>query len=275
MQEAARAAGVHVVWGSYERGPQRGVVFNSAALIGPDGDLLGVYRKTHPYCTELRSRGGWVTPGDEVCVVDTALGRIGMIICFDGDYPELSRITAVRGAEVIARPSALLRSADIWELTNRARAYDNHVYVIGANATGADPGGAIYFGNSMIVTPIAEVVARAASHEGWVSARLDPATRARVADPGIERGAGVRPPGRPQPGPDPPLRGRPRRPGEDPVPARALTDRRQIRPAVTGGRVSARAAVGRAPRGRSSFRCRPRDPTDPGVRGITRLADPG
>ena len=46
-------------------------------------------------------------------------------------------IEAVLGAQVIVRPSALLRSADIWELTNRARAYDNHVYVIGANATGA------------------------------------------------------------------------------------------------------------------------------------------
>ena len=58
------------------------------------------------------------------------------------------------------RPSALLRSADLWELTNRARAYDNHVYLIGANATGTDPGGAIYFGNSMIVSPVAEVIAR-------------------------------------------------------------------------------------------------------------------
>ena len=117
-------------------------------------------------------------------MVETDLGRIGMIICFDGDYPELSRITAVRGAEVIVRPSALLRSADIWELTNRARAYDNHVYVVGANATGADPGGVLYFGNSMIVTPIAEVVARAASHECWVSARLDPATAMASLTPG-------------------------------------------------------------------------------------------
>jgi deaminated glutathione amidase len=125
-----------------------------------------------------------VTPGDEVCVVDTDVGRIGMIICFDGDYPELSRITAVRGAEVIVRPSALLRSADIWELTNRARAYDNHVYVVGANATGSDPGGVLYFGNSMIVTPVAEVVARAASHECWVSARLDPATAMSSLTPG-------------------------------------------------------------------------------------------
>jgi len=174
LQDLARRLGVHLVVGTYERGPERGVVYNAAALIGRDGDVAGVYRKTHPFATELRSRGGWVTPGAEVSVVDTDLGRIGMIICFDGDYPELSRITAVRGAQVIVRPSALLRSADIWELTNRARAYDNHVYVVGANATGVDPGGALYFGNSMIVTPLAEVIARGSSHESWVSARLDP-----------------------------------------------------------------------------------------------------
>ncbi len=184
LQEVAQRLGVHVVWGTYERGPQRGAVYNSSVLIGPGGDVLGVYRKTHPFCTELASRGGWVTPGDEVCVVDTELGRIGMIICFDGDYPELSRIQAVQGAEIIARPSALLRSADIWELTTRARAYDNHVYVVASNATGVDPGGVILFGNSMIVTPVAEVVARAASHEGWVSARLDPDTALASLTPG-------------------------------------------------------------------------------------------
>ena len=184
IQEAARDLGVHVVWGTYERGPQRGVVHNAAVLVGPDGTVLGVYRKTHPFCTELVSRGGWVTPGDEAVVVDTSLGRIGMIICFDGDFPELSRVTAIHGAEILVRPSALLRSADLWELTNRARAYDNHLFVVGANATGIDPGGTIYFGNSMIVTPIAEVVARAASHEGWVTARLDPATAMATLTPG-------------------------------------------------------------------------------------------
>ena len=147
---------------------------NSSVLLDRDGSVLGVYRKTHPFCTEAVSGGGWVTPGDTVTVCDTDLGRIGMIICFDGDYPELSRIQAVQGAEVICRPSALLRSADIWELTSRARAYDNHVFVVGANATGTDAAGVHYFGNSHIVTPIAHIAAKAASHEGWVSARLDP-----------------------------------------------------------------------------------------------------
>lgn len=180
----ARDLGIHLVWGSYERGAERGVVHNSAVLAGPGGDVLGVYRKTHPFGPELASRGGWVTPGDEVTVVETPLGRIGMLICFDGDYPELARIQAVRGAEVICRPSALLRSADLWELTCRARAYDNHVYVVGANATGSDPGGVLYFGNSLIVTPGAEVVARGASQESWVSARLDPERALASLTPG-------------------------------------------------------------------------------------------
>jgi len=190
IQAAAAALGVHVCVGTYERGRERGVVYNSSALIGPGGSLLGVYRKTHPYCTELMSRGGWVTPGDAVCVVDTDLGRIGMIICFDGDYPEVTRIQAVQGAEVICRPSALLRSADIWELTSRARAYDNHVYVIGANATGVDPAGVLYFGNSHIVTPIAHIAAKAATHESWVSARLDPDEALASLTPGSSVGQG-------------------------------------------------------------------------------------
>lgn len=165
---------IHLCLGIYRRGPQRGVVYNSAVLLGPDGALLGRYDKTHPFHAEAVGGGGWVTPGTTVTVAETDLGRIGMIVCFDGDYPELSRIQAVRGAEVILRPSALLRSADIWELTSRARAYDNHVFVVGANATGTDAAGVHYFGNSHIVTPIGHIVAKAASHEGWVWADLDP-----------------------------------------------------------------------------------------------------
>jgi predicted amidohydrolase len=184
VQETARRLGIHIVLGTYERGAERGTVYNTAALIGPDGEILGAYRKTHLFCGEDRAGGGWVTPGDRAVVVETGLARVGLIICFDGDYPELARIEAVRGAEVICRPSALLRSADLWELTNRARAYDNHVFVVGANATGVDPAGALYFGNSMIVSPVAEVIARAASHEGWVSARLDPATALASLTPG-------------------------------------------------------------------------------------------
>lgn len=181
--EVAEELGIHLCFGTYEAGGP-GVVYNSAVLLGPTGKQIGLYRKTHPFHSESVVNGGWVTPGNEVCVVETDLGRIGMIVCFDGDYPELSRIQAVRGAEVICRPTALLRSADIWDLTSRARAYDNHVYVVGANCIGIDPGGVHYFGNSHIVSPIAEVLAKAASHPGWVAARLDPEEALASLTPG-------------------------------------------------------------------------------------------
>lgn len=174
IAEAAADLGVTVVWGTYERGPDPDRLYNSAATIGPDGAVLGVYRKTHLYVLEHEDTGGWVTPGDDVTVVDTPGARVGSTICFDGDFPELARINAVLGAEVVVRPSAFLRSADIWELTTRARAYDNHCYVVAANAVGQDPSGTVYFGNSLVVGPTAEVLARGTAQEGWISATLDP-----------------------------------------------------------------------------------------------------
>jgi beta-ureidopropionase len=174
IQAAARSLGVHVVWPTYRRGPERGIVYNSAILIGPDGEIIGIYDKTHPFPLERRDCGGWVTLGDRADVFKTALGDIGMIICYDGDFPELSRLLAVKGAEIIVRPSALLRSFDIWYITNAARAYDNHVYVVATNAVGPDAGGSYYFGHSMIVTPIAWRLAQARGGEEIIAAKLDP-----------------------------------------------------------------------------------------------------
>ena len=174
IQAAARSLGVHVVWPSYRRGPERGVVYNSSILIGPDGEIIGIYDKTHPFPLERADCGGWVTLGNRADVFETALGSIGMIICYDGDFPELSRLLAVKGAEIILRPSALLRSFDIWYITNCARAYDNHVYVVATNAVGPDAGGSYYFGHSMIVTPIAWRLAQARGGEEIIAAKLDP-----------------------------------------------------------------------------------------------------
>lgn len=170
----ARRLGVHVVLPVYERGLARGDVFNSSVLIDDDGHVLGVYRKTHLFPTERRSAGGWSLPGREAPVFRTKLGVIGMIICYDGDFPELSRCLAVQGAEVIVRPAALLRSYEIWSLTNRARAYDNHCYMIGVNSIGPDARGNYYFGHSQIVSPIAHVLALASGTEEIVAHELDP-----------------------------------------------------------------------------------------------------
>lgn len=174
VAQAAKKHGVYIVLPTYERGNSRGCVYNSAALIGPDGQIVGIYRKTHPFPSERKAAGGWCTPGTSAEVFDTKLGKIGMIICYDGDFPELSRLLAVKGAEVIVRPAALLRSYEIWEMTNMARAYDNHVYFIAVNALGPDAGNNYYFGHSMIVSPIAQKLALARGTEEIIAVKLNP-----------------------------------------------------------------------------------------------------
>jgi beta-ureidopropionase len=174
IQAAAQALGVHVVWPSYRRAGERGFVYNSSILIGPNGEIIGVYDKTHPAPWERRDKGGWAEVGSRAEVFETALGSIGMIICYDGDFPELSRLLAVRGAEIIVRASAFQRSYDIWYITNAARAYDNHVYVIASNIVGPDACGNYGFGHSMIVTPIAWRLAQARGTEEIIAAELDP-----------------------------------------------------------------------------------------------------
>lgn len=187
LQAIAQALGIYLVFGTYERGPMRGIVYNSAALVGPNGDVLGVYRKTHLFPTERLTpapqgeAAGWSTPGTAPMVVETPLANFGLTICFDGDFPELYRAEAIMGAEVICRPSALLRTFEIWELTNRARAYDNHVYIVACNAVGPDAGNNYYFGHSMIVDPIAHKLAQARGTEEVCFAELDPDPIKRIS----------------------------------------------------------------------------------------------
>ena len=171
---------VHVILPIYEKGKEKNVIMNSSVLINDEGEIAGIYRKTHPFPTERIGGGGWTTPGKEAVVVDTKLGKIGMIICYDGDFPELSRVLAIQGAEIITRPSALLRSFEIWDMTNKARAYDNHVYIIAVNSVGADAEDNYYFGSSMIISPIAQKLAQARGTEEIISAKLDPNPLKRI-----------------------------------------------------------------------------------------------
>lgn len=172
--EKAAKEGIYVVWPTYERGEEKNVVYNSVLLISDKGEVVANYRKTHLFPTERVENGGWSTPGDEVVVVDTPFAKIGLICCYDGDFPELSRACAVKGAEVIVRPSAFLRSFEIWELTNKARAYDNHVYMIATNSVGPDANANNYFGHSMIVSPTAELLALCRGSEEICAVELNP-----------------------------------------------------------------------------------------------------
>lgn len=163
---------VDIVLPMYERKDNK--IYNDAIYINKNGDILGIYRKIHLFPTERLENGGWSTPGKDIVTIDTDFAKLGLMICYDGDFPELARILTLRGAEIIIRPSALLRSFDIWDLTNKARAYDNHVYIISVNTVGPDGDANYYFGHSMIVDPTAHKVALARGSEEIVFAEIDP-----------------------------------------------------------------------------------------------------
>jgi predicted amidohydrolase len=159
IQKICRELKIHCVLPTYARGSKTGVVYNSAFLIDSRGRNLGVYRKTHLFPTERKANKGWTTPGRCYPVFKTEIGTIGIHICYDGDFPEVSRILAVKGAQILCRPSALLRNFEIWEASNKMRAYENHVHHVAVNAVGFDAAHTTYFGHSMIISPIAQTLA--------------------------------------------------------------------------------------------------------------------
>ena len=118
---------LHLVACLYEREDK--AVYNTAILLGPDGKLIGKYRKV---CLPHSEVEAGVTPGEDYPVFDTQLGKIGMMVCYDGFFPEVARELTNRGAEIIAWP--------VWgcnPLLGQARACENHVYIVSSTYTDA------------------------------------------------------------------------------------------------------------------------------------------
>lgn len=125
--QLAREHRIHLVVGLVER--DRHLVYNTGVLIGPSGELIGKYRKVALPRTEIEAG---VTPGTEYPVFETAIGRVGMMICYDGFFPEPARQLSIRGAEIIAFPVAGCNP-----LLAAARACENHVFLVSSTYTDA------------------------------------------------------------------------------------------------------------------------------------------
>jgi deaminated glutathione amidase len=181
-RELAAELGIDLVAGSVaerREGHQR--VANTSVHAGPDGELHAVYRKIHMFDVEVGGvqyrESEHSEPAEEIVLTLTAGGvELGLTVCYDLRFPELYRILALRGARVITVPANFTRVTGEahWEVLLRARAIENQVFVI-APGQGNLPGpeGDSY-GNSMIVDPWGEVLARApATGACFVAADLD------------------------------------------------------------------------------------------------------
>src|SRR5215471_11274276 len=147
LEDACRRLDAYVVCGLLERDGD--AIHNAAVLVGPDG-LVGSYRKSHlPFLGVDR----YVRAGDELPVFDTPVGRIGLEICYDLRFPEVTRSLALAGAEIVCLPTNWpMAAAQNAELLAPARAYENRVFLLVANRIGRERT-AEFCGRSQIVDP--------------------------------------------------------------------------------------------------------------------------
>jgi deaminated glutathione amidase len=177
----ARELGVDLVAGSMlERVAGREKLANTCAHVDVHGELAATYRKLHMFDVEIAGRcyreSDVEEPGEEIVLSQTSHGvPLGLSICYDLRFPELFRILALRGARVVALPSAftLATTRDHWDVLVRARAIENQLFMIAANQFGAHPGGHRSGGRSLIVDPWGVVLARAPDSVGHIVAELD------------------------------------------------------------------------------------------------------
>lgn len=188
LAERARRHGIYLHCGSiYETRPGDPHIFNTTVVLDPAGEVIAKYSKIHMFDVVLDGVASYqesatVSPGDEIVTVDVDGVTVGLAICYDLRFPELFRILALRGADVIVLPAAFTMTTgkDHWEILVRARAIENGVYMVAPGQVGSHGDGKWCYGRSLIVDPWGTVLATASDVETVIAADLDLAYLTKV-----------------------------------------------------------------------------------------------
>jgi predicted amidohydrolase len=180
MADWAQHHGITLVGGSIaelREGHEK--LSNTSIAFGPDGSVLGVYRKIHLFDVEVEGlvyrESEDEEPGEEPVVVQGEGWPIGLSVCYDIRFPELYRILALDGAELVTVPAAFTvpTGRDHWHVLIRARAIENQYFIAAPGQVGETRPGKPSYGRSLIVDPWGIVLAQAPDEETVISAELD------------------------------------------------------------------------------------------------------
>lgn len=175
----AKELGVYVLGGSILEDAGSEKMYNTSIFFTPDGELAAVYRKIHLFDVKAPDRdyleSATIASGEEIVTAKADSATLGLSICYDLRFPELYRLLTLRGAEILAVPSAftLQTGMDHWEVLLRARAIENQAFVVAPAQWGRKADGRETYGRSMIVDPWGTVLAQAPDRDGFVLATLD------------------------------------------------------------------------------------------------------
>lgn len=181
LADRAQRHGIYLHCGSvYERAPGEPRLFNTTVVLDPAGKIVARYRKIHMFDVDLEGSESYresatMVPGDEIVTFDLDGITVGLAICYDLRFPELFRILALKGAEVVILPAAftMRTGKDHWDVLIRARAIENQVFMVAPGQVGQHPPGNWCFGRSLIVDPWGVVLATAPDEATVITADLD------------------------------------------------------------------------------------------------------
>ncbi|RYM04977.1 hypothetical protein EWH99_08190 [Sporolactobacillus sp. THM7-7] len=154
LSQKAKEANIHLIipMATYKDAP--GVIYNSSVVINRKGEISGVYDKTHLWSDERV----YFKEGEDYPVFELDHCKIGLMMCYDGGFPEVSRILALKGAELIICPSAFrVQDKDMWDIYFKARALENTCFVVGVNRVGTEED-LHMFGNNKVANPRGSII---------------------------------------------------------------------------------------------------------------------
>lgn len=176
----AKKYGIYLIGGSMPEKDAEGNVYNTSYVFDRVGKQIGKHRKVHLFDIDIRGRQTFkesdtLTAGDSETVFDTEFGKMGVMLCFDIRFPELSRIMVNDGAKAIFVPAAfnMTTGPAHWELSFRTRALDNQIYMVGCAPAREVSASYISWGHSIVTDPWGAVINMLDEKEGVLLAELD------------------------------------------------------------------------------------------------------
>lgn len=176
----AKQYGIYLIGGSMPEKDAEGNVYNTSYIFDREGKQIGKHRKVHLFDIDVKGgqtfkESDTLTAGDSDTVFDTEFGKIGVMLCFDIRFPELSRMMVNDGAKVIFVPAAfnMTTGPAHWELSFRTRALDNQIYMVGCAPARDVSAGYISWGHSIVTDPWGRVTGMLDENEGILLAKLD------------------------------------------------------------------------------------------------------
>lgn len=182
----AQELGIYLIAGSIPE-DDGGVIYNTCFVLDKEGRIAGSYRKIHLFDVDVKGgvcfrESDTLGRGNELAVVDTEFGKIGLMICYDIRFPEMARLLTLDGAQLIVCPAAFAMGTGAvhWDLLLKARAVDNQVFFAGA-APARDPDSIFTpYAHSAVASPWGEFIAVCDAREGVCCAQIDPDYAASV-----------------------------------------------------------------------------------------------